>query len=66
MQSQITDLQIKIAYLEDMLAALNQSLVQLQQDNLTFAKQLHLLKTQQQAQASLLADLRDETLPPHY
>lgn len=66
MQSQITDLQIKIAYLEDMLAALNQSLVQLQQDNLNFAKQLHLLKTQQQAQASLLADLRDETLPPHY
>lgn len=66
MQSQITDLQIKIAYLEDMLAALNQSLVQLQQDNFNFAKQLHLLKTQQQAQASLLADLRDETLPPHY
>lgn len=66
MRAELEELQIKMAYLEDYVATLNKVILQLQGDHQNFAKELQDIQNQQAAQASVIADLRDETLPPHY
>lgn len=67
LQSDIEQLQMKVAFQEDTIETLSQALAdqQLQIDKLMFQMQ-HVVEKVQQIQPSNIASASEETPPPHY
>lgn len=65
--TRLEELEIKIAYLESQHHELNDVVVQLQEENRQLIQAVRELKEHMKsASPSLIAELKDETPPPHY
>jgi len=67
MDARITDLEVKLAFQDDLLEALNQTVAQQQQQIDLLQAEMRLLYQQMKTlQPSQMADEADEPPPPHY
>ena len=67
MDSRLTDLEVKVAFQDDLLEALNRIVAEQQQQLELLQAQLRLLHDQLRSiQPSLIGDSADEPPPPHY
>ena len=67
MDARITELEVKLAFQDDLLEALNQTVAQQQQQiDLLQAQMRQLYQQMKTLQPSGLADEADEPPPPHY
>lgn len=63
----IDDLEVKLTFLESQHHELNEVVIQLQRENATLKQQLEALREQLESAApSLIAQLSEESPPPHY
>ncbi|GAA5232164.1 SlyX family protein [Verticiella sediminum] len=65
LQRRVTELEVKLAFAEDLLERLNRTVFEQQKQIAALAAQLVQLRDQQPAEGSAWRRLRDE-IPPHY